>query len=385
MNQWSRLVIAAVVLMVAITLPVYFVLSGDGRSSNQDEQAILLPAPPHIDEDELDTLLAPDAIQAIDDPQFEAAGVVQDIDPDERIIGVEINGDARAYPLTILSTHEIVNDKVGGESLAVTWCPLCYSALVFDRQIDGRLISFGVSGKLLQNSLSMFDRETGSLWSQLYGGAIDGELAGTSLAVFPSVLIDWESWLAENPDGRVLSKQLTCAQFDCGTYASNPRGSYAVDPYASYYLSADEGVVNRQIPRDEFSRESKERVLGVRVNGIARAYPFSLSIIQPVINDEIAGVPVVIWFNPSTLTGTAYRREIDGKTLTFLVEESDPALMRDSETDSRWRGSSGKAVSGTYDGKRLSPLISTPAFSFGWYGYFPQSDTYAADTSGRID
>jgi hypothetical protein len=338
--------------------------------------AIPLPTPPAIDAASLDTLLPPDSIRAIDDPQFENVDRIQAMAPDERVIGIEINGDSRAYPLNILSSHEIVNDVVGGEPVAVTWCPLCYSALVFSRTVDGKSLTFGVSGKLLNNTLVMFDRDSGSLWSQLYGGAISGELSGTALTVFPSLLTTWEAWLAQHPQGQVLSKRLTCDQFNCGTYATNPRGSYAVDPYGSYYVSADEGVVNRQIPRDEFSGRSKERVLGVRVNGAARAYPFALLAEQHVINDEIAGVPVLIWFDPESQTGAAFRREVDGRIVTFEVDADDPTLVRDTESSSRWSGASGQGHGPRSRSSRLTPLISTPAFEFGWYDYFPQSDTY---------
>ena len=261
-------------------------------------------------------------------------------------------------------------------AVAVTWCPLCYSALVFSREVDGRSLAFGVSGKLLQNTLVMFDRETGSLWSQLYGGAISGELRGQALAVFPSVLTTWEAWSDQNPDGQALSKELTCAQFECGTYSTNPRGSYAVDAYRSYYSSPNEGVVNRQIPRDEFSGRPKERVLGVRVDGAARAYPFAILAEERVINDEINGVPVLIWFDPQSQTGAAFRRELNDRLLTFEGDLDDMTIVVDKDSGSRWVGASGQGVDGRYYQSRLMPLITTPAFEFGWYDYFPQSDTY---------
>ena len=287
-----------------------------------------------------------------------------------------ITGDARAYPINILSSHEIVNDFVGGEAVAVTWCPLCYSALVFSRQVDGRQLSFGVSGQLLDNTLVMYDRQTESLWSQLYGGAVNGPMAGTSLKVFPSVLTEWASWSAQHPDGRVLSKRQTCATFSCGDYASNPYGSYDVDPYAGYYLTADEGVVNHQIPRDAAGGGPKQRVLGVRMGEFAKAYPFAALAKERVINDEIDGVPVVIWFDPGAESGAAFIRRVDGQVLDFQPDTADPLLMRDKQTDSLWSGAAGKAQNGRLAQSRLSPLVTTPAFEFGWYGYFPGSDTY---------
>ncbi len=376
MNKRTGLILLLGFMIVVAALLTGIAWRGGLRSAAITTEAIPLPAPPAVEAASLDTLLPPDSIRAIDDPQFIAANQAQDMAPDERVIAIEINGDSRAYPLNILSSHEIVNDVVGGKLAAVTWCPLCYSALVFSREVDSRSLIFGVSGKLLQNTLVMFDRETGSLWSQLYGGAINGELSGHALAVFPSVVTTWEAWLAQNPEGRVLSKELTCAQFDCGTYATNPRGSYKLDPYGSYYVSADEGVVNRQIPRDELSARPKERVLGVRIDGAARAYPFAILAEQRVINDEINGVPVLIWFDPQSQTGAAFRREVNDLLLTFERDVDDTTLVFDIETGSRWAGSSGQGVDGRFRQSRLIPLITTPAFEFGWYDYFPQSDTY---------
>jgi hypothetical protein len=373
MNKRTILVLFLGVMLVVLFVGIAWQRVPDSQANSTS--AISLPTPPAIDVSSLDTLLPADSIRAIDDPQFENADRIQDMAPEERVIGIEINGDSRAYPLNILSSHEIVNDVVGGEPVAVTWCPLCYSALVFSRAVDGKPLTFGVSGKLLNNTLVMFDRNTGSLWSQLYGGAISGDLSGTALSVFPSVLTTWESWLTQHPQGQVLSKQLTCAQFNCGTYATNPRSSYVVDPYDSYYVSADEGVVNRQIPRDEFSGRPKERVLGVRVNGAARAYPFTVLAEERVINDEIGGVPVLIWFDPESQTGAAFRREVDGRIVTFEPDADDPTLVLDIESSGRWSGASGQGH-GPRNRSSLTPLISTPAFEFGWYDYFPQSDTY---------
>ena len=372
-QQWlilSGLIIGLVLVLAVAGWQNY------GRSPEKTTQALSLPPPPAIDPASIDQLLPQDSIPAIDQPQFEPAQQVTDIAPQERVIGLEINGDARAYPINILSSHEIVNDVVGGEPVAITWCPLCYSALVFSRRVNAeeKVLSFGVSGKLLYNTLVMYDRETGSLWSQLYGGAVAGSLVGAPLAVYPSVFTQWEVWLAQHPDSRVLSKRLSCDQFDCGTYASNPRGSYAVDPYASYYASADEGIINRQIPREEGVGASKERVLGVRVAGLARAYPYDVLQKQPVINDFIGDTPVLIWFDRQSQTGAAYRRVVDGQDLTFVMDENNPGFLRDDLSNTLWQGNSGLAVDGRFQNAQLAPLISTSAFSFGWNNYFSESE-----------
>ena len=333
-----------------------------------------------IDLSQLADLLPADAIPAIDDPQFDHGADAGEMRPDERVIGLVINGDARAYPLAILSSHEIVNDVVGEEPVAVTWCPLCYSAIVFSRDIDGvdQPLEFGVSGKLLRNTLVMFDRESGSLWSQLYGQAIDGTLIGRSLDFYPSVLTDWATWQATHPQTRVLSKAATRLQFDRPSYADAPRASYDVDAYAGYYASPDEGVVYRNVPRDDSSLRPKRRLLGVRVGDAARAYPFGELSRQPVVNDNLAGTPLVVWFDPTSETARAFDRRIDGQPLTF-VPTDDPLIVTDSETGSRWQMLEGTAIAGPLAGQMLRPLVATTAFEFGWYGYFPESETYGGE------
>ena len=340
---------------------------------------ITLPPPPEIDPRIIIPLLDQDAIKSIDDPLYIPAGEAEEeLDPDERVIGVVINGDARAYPIPILSNHEIVNDIVGGEPVAITWCPLCYTALVFSRNVDGQdeQLSFGVSGKLLYNTLVMYDRQSNTLWSQLYGAAVEGDLAGRTLSVFPSVNTEWAEWQSQYPDSMVLSKQLTCEQFDCGTYSTNPRGSYAVDPYASYYNTPYEGVIDYQIPRNEFVSGPKERVLGLRVGGQAKAYPFKVLAQKPVVNDEIQGFPIVVWFDAETETGLAFQRTVGNRKLTFMLDLDAPAFLVDEETGTRWQVASGLAVAGSLRGKVLAPVVVTTAFEFGWSAYFPDSETY---------
>jgi hypothetical protein len=345
------------------------------------DQPVLVPPPPEVDPALIDSLLPKDSILAIDEPQFQTAEeALLSLSPEERVIGLVINGDARAYPIPVLSVHEIVNDNVGGEPVAVTWCPLCYTALVFSRQVNDMTepLSFGVSGKLLYETLVMYDRQTESLWSQLYGAAVDGPMAGARLAFFPSVFTEWAAWLEQHPETLVLDKGATCARFQCGTYSSNPRGSYHVDPYASYYNRPELGVVNHQIPRDANLplETSKERVLGIRVAGVARAYPYDALRIRSVINDVINGIPVLIWFESETQTGVAFLRTVGENDLSFTLDSDNPGILIDEESGSRWDATSGNAIDGPLKGSQLSPVVATSAFEIGWYDYFPNSETY---------
>lgn len=355
-------------------------LSWHGPSGEARSRPIPLASAPAINPEALVTVVEQGKIPAIDDPRLVSASEAEfEMDRREKVIGVVINGDARAYPIKILARHEIVNDVVGGEPIAVTWCPLCYTALVFSRRLPSEPapLTFGVSGKLLYNTLVMYDWQTRTLWSQLYGTAVAGPLVGKTLAVFPSLLTEWAAWLEAHPRTLVLSKRLTQSQFAGSGQADDAGRNYAVDPYVSYYRSAAEGLVDAQIPREEGQAQPKERVLGVRIGQTARSYPFRLLTAQPVINDQLGTVPVVIWFDPSTQTGAAYERRDRGRVLTFQTAPDASGLMADVETGSLWRGLTGEAVAGPLRGQRLPPLPATPAFAFAWRDYFPQGDTYS--------
>ena len=167
-----------------------------------------------------------DGIPSIDEPKFVAVAESKDLAPTEPVVGLTIEGDARAYPLRILTWHEIVNDVVGGVPVAVTYCPLCNSAIVFDRRVDGTATEFGTTGKLRNSDLVMYDRATESWWQQFLGQAIVGERTGTLLRIIPARLESWERFAARHPEGKVL-------------VPNNPgMRSYGMNPYAGYDSSA---------------------------------------------------------------------------------------------------------------------------------------------------
>lgn len=176
---------------------------------------------------ELDSIMSggvpKDGIPSIDDPSFKPAKARTDwLAPTEPVIGLEINGDARAYPLRILTWHEIVNDTVGGKPVAVTYCPLCNAAIVFGAEVDGRRLTFGTTGKLRHSDLVMYDRQTESWWQQFTGTAIVGEMTGTKLEFVPARLESFENFLDRHPDGKVL-------------VPSDPNARpYGRNPYAGY-------------------------------------------------------------------------------------------------------------------------------------------------------
>ena len=163
-----------------------------------------------------------DGIPSIDDPVFVGIDDSMFMSDSDIVIGVEINGEAKAYPLFILVWHEIVNDNIGDIPISVTYCPLCYTSQVFERVIEGQEVEFGTSGKLYNSNLLMYDRLTGSYWSQALGLAVTGELSGHRLDLVPFDIITWGDWKSLHPDTLILTT-------DTGHIRS-----YATDPYGSY-------------------------------------------------------------------------------------------------------------------------------------------------------
>jgi hypothetical protein len=177
-----------------------------------------------------------DGIPSIDDPKFEKASEVKGIAAKVPVISFSINGDARAYPLGILMNHEIVNDRVGGVPVIVTYCPLCNSSIVFDARLDGKVLEFGVSGKLRNSDMVMYDRNTSSWWQQFLGEGIVGEMTGKRLKMLPSRVESFERFVKKHPDGKVLKP----------VFAS--RGRAGVNPYAGYDSSPTPFLYRRKMP-----------------------------------------------------------------------------------------------------------------------------------------
>jgi hypothetical protein len=211
---------------------------------------------------------AKDAIPAVRDPQFVRAGQAAFLEANDKVIGVVLEGRARAYPIKILNWHEVVDDSIEGVPLAVTFCPLVQDAAVYRRAAgDGQTLVFGVSGKLYQSNLVLYDANTQSLWSQLDGRALAGPLAGQKLSAIPSTVTTWEAWRKKHPATDVLS-------MDTG-YTRD----YGVDPYWGYEHGAE--IVSPVTHLDE-RLDAHEIVLGISAGGQDEAFPLS----------KLAGAPM---------------------------------------------------------------------------------------------
>ncbi len=231
-----------------------------------------------------------DGIPAILDPRFVDAASAVFLSPDDVVIGIASEGVAKAYPLGILNWHEVVNDDIRGTPLAVTYCPLTDSAVVYDRRVSGKTLSFGVSGKLYQSNVLMYDHETESLWSQLGEKAVTGPLTGSRLQAVPAVRTAWADWRSVHPGTLVLSQE------------TGHRREYERDPYAGYRESPEvmfpAGHVDRRLA-------PKERVFGFRVGDTVKAYALPVLAEEQHVEDQVGSRRVRIDYAPASGRVTA--------------------------------------------------------------------------------
>ena len=312
----------------------------------------------------------PDGIPAIDHPRFLRAAQVSFLSASEPVLALQIGADARAYPVQILIWHEIVNDTVGGTPVAVTYCPLCNSAIAYDRRDAGRVLSFGTSGILYDSNLLMYDRQTQSLWVQFTGQAVAGVLIRHQLRPYPMQTVSWGAWRAAHPDGWVLSRDTGHAR----PYGFNPYSGYDKIGSQPFLFS---GQVNGRYT-------AMTRLVGIRYGGAAVAVLLTTLRRRRVIDLTLAGHPVTVWWQPGTASalssGTiaggadvgatgAFSPVVDGRRLHF---RSAAGGFRDRETGSHW-SLLGHAGAGPLAGHNLIPVTHVDTFWFVWAAFRPHT------------
>ncbi len=313
-----------------------------------------------------------DGIPAIDSPRFVAVDAVDWLADDAPVIAVEVDRQARAYPLEILIWHEIVNDVVAGQPVLVTFCPLCNASLVFRREVDGRMLEFGTTGWLRMSDLVMYDRQTFSFWQQLSGEAIVGTLSGARLTELPSAIISFGDFREAHPAGQVLSR-------DTGHWRR-----YGHNPYPGYDRIDDNpllAVAGGLAPM--------QRVLAIRGEGWQRIYPLRLFRDRDLIQEQVHDVPVLVIGGRQVRsaldagaidqgrhvpTAIAFDRRVDGEVLDFVF---DGQTLRDRQTGSRW-SRLGRAEQGPLADRALTPLPGGVHFAFAWLAFHPDSTIFAA-------
>ena len=294
-----------------------------------------------------------DGIPSIDNPKFAEIQDSRFMSDSDTVIGLEINGEAKAYPIFILVWHEIVNDKVGNTPVSVTYCPLCYTNQVFERIIDGQEVEFGTSGKLYNSNLLMYDRLTESYWSQALGMAVKGELSGYQLNLIPFDVITWGDWKKLHPDTLVLTT-------DTGHIRS-----YATDPYGNYYT---EPRIMFPVEHSDDRLFPKEIIIGFNQDGIYKAYKQNDIESNVVINDLIGETPVIL-VSLFSENSRAFERIVNDVQLDFVF---DDGKILDVQTNSEWNYD-GLAISGESKGLQLERLPIEPGFWFEWVAFHPET------------
>jgi Protein of unknown function (DUF3179) len=319
-----------------------------------------------------------DGIPALDNAPMVPAYQADYLLPGEPVFGVAINGDARAYPLRIMDWHEMANDVVGGVPMSLAYCTLCGAGIAFDgRAPNGQTYDFGSSGFLYRSNKLMYDRQTRTLWNQLTGEPVLGELVEEELALelLPVVLTSWEDWLTQHPDTQVLGLETGYERFYL--------------PGAAYgdYFSSTSTMFPVWQRGDQL--ETKDRIYALRVDGTSKAYPLNDILIEGVVNDEIAGTNVVLVSNrgPITVRGENRRvgpvvydaggevRAFDRGEELFSATE-DPDLVVDSQ-GREWQVTE-EALIGP-DGETAPRINGHLAYWFGWFAFFPNTLVYGSE------
>lgn len=312
-----------------------------------------------------------DGIPPVDEPRpIPYADAEEWLAEREPVLAVEVGGRARAYPLQILVWHEIVNDQLGGRPIAVTYCPLCNSSLVFDRRVGRSTLTFGTTGNLRRSDLVMWDRQTESWWQQLTGEAVVGKLTGRRLKVLSSQTLSWADFKRIHPGGDVLSR-------DTGS-----ERDYGSNPYEDYDQADSDPFLFEGEPDDRLP--PKERVLAVFTQDETVVVPFSRLARRPVVQTEAGGDPVVVLYKRGVVsplddasiedsrdigTAAAFDPRVDGRTLSF--DHRDDGFV-DRETGSRWN-IAGRAVTGPMAGEQLEPVRHDQQFWFALAAFVPDA------------
>ncbi len=324
-----------------------------------------------------------DGIPPIDAPQYvaiaEADGWLEAREPVIAVVGEGRAGPvARAYPLQIMVWHEIVNDVLADRPTLVTFCPLCNTAIAFDRRLDpdGLIYDFGTTGNLRFSDLVMWDRQTESWWQQLSGEAIVGALTGRRLTPVPAQILGWEAFKAAYPAGNVLSRETGHFR----PYGDNPYPGY--DDIDSTPFLFEGNLDGRLAPM--------ERVVGLAVGDEAVAYAFPALAGHRAVNERVGGQEVVVLYAPgarsaldaATIAGSrdtgqagVFHRRLDDRLLTFHPDGNDHFV--DLETGTIW-DVTGRGVDGVLTGRTLAPVPHTVVFWFAWAAAYPNTRLWTA-------
>ncbi|HWN43366.1 MAG TPA: DUF3179 domain-containing protein [Thermoanaerobaculia bacterium] len=311
----------------------------------------------------------PEGIPALDRPRAVPADQAGYLEDGERVFGISIGGEQRAYPLRILGWHEMVNDVVGGEPVTLSYCTLCGSGVLFGTRRQGTTpFTFGTSGLLYRSNKLMIDRQTGTLWSNLTGEPVLGPGLGKTTArdpealpVLPLTLTTWQDWRTRNPRTTVLALDRRAAE----------RWGYDYSPGAADRKRRGVSFPSGPGGRGAAALEPGDEIFAVRLRNLAKAYPMDLVLRERVVNDRLGENPLVVVGDSQSGAVRAYRS--GGRT---FAPGSRPGELVDG-TGARW--TAGEELLSPAGPEAFAPLERIPghqAFWFGWYSFFPQSELY---------
>lgn len=308
-----------------------------------------------------------DGIPPIEQPKFVSVPEADKfLQPADVIFGVDYKGEVKAYPQIILVWHEIVNETFDGEKASVTYCPLTGSAVGFKGRspLDGKPLTLGTSGKLVNSNLLMYDRLTDSTWPQILGTAIQGPSKGAVLDEFPVVWTTWERWKRTHPKTVVLSRETGHLR----AYGRDPYGSYR-RPGNNYYFT---GGPFFPIMHRSDRLPMKQVVMGVRHKGAALAIPKDAMRRATVASTALGGEPIVAFYDGTLDTVRVYSRRLEGRVLQF--ERRLEAII-DSQTGSTW-SPRGRAFKGKLRDAQLPWINTFDVMWFAWYAFYPGTELF---------
>ncbi len=315
----------------------------------------------------------PDGIPPIDTPRFVSASAVDFLEENEPVVVIDVDGESRAYPIQILMWHEIVNDTIAGVPVTVSYCPLCNSAVAYDRRLDDRILDFGTSGSLWNSALVMYDRQTETLWSHFTAEGLVGELTGERLDTLPVATVAWGVWRDANPDALVLSTETGFNR----NYGRNPYPGYD-DIDSSPFLFSGEV---------DGTFAAMTRIVGIELDADALAIPLFRLQEERVVEAAVGGIDVVAFWAPGTASALdagsvaggddigatgVFVPEVDGEPLTFSPLSGVDDEFVDDQTGSTW-SILGRAVDGPMEGSRLDRVEHLDTFWFAWAAFQPDS------------
>lgn len=306
-----------------------------------------------------------DGIPALTLPDFIEPGEAEYLGENDLVLGYVADGEARAYPHSILDWHEIINDKVGSKNISVTYCPLTGTGIGWNREIDGKVTTFGVSGLLYNSNLIPYDRETGSNWSQIRLNCVNGTLSGSEVETYTLVETTWKTWKEMYPDTRVVSSK------------TGHNRNYGVYPYGSYRTNHEYIIFPVANEDDRF--EAKDRVHGIVALNNATIYPlYSFGDEVTVFLDQYVDEEYVIVGSEADDFAVSFIRDPGNGTLPVYtaVQDQYPVVMTD-EDGNMW-DVMGTAVSGPLQGTQLKHARSFIGYWFSFAAFYPHLKIHGA-------